>query len=68
MHVHARKSSKRSRVPDERARLKNRMTNALAIKKSHALLRLVRACACTDLCEKKIGDQVLSYERQFKIL
>ena len=51
MHVHVRRSRKRSRLRDERARLKNCMMNALAIKKSRALLRLVRACACTDLFE-----------------
>ena len=35
--------------------------------RAHARLRLVRACACTDLYEKKIGDQVLSYELKFQI-
>ena len=68
MQVLVRRSRKRSRVCDERTRLKNRMTNALAIKKSRALLRLVRACTCTDLFEKKFGDQVLSYELKFTML
>ena len=40
---------------------------ARATKHLCAHLRLVRACAFTDLYEKKFGGQVLSYELRFQI-